>query len=738
MLSRLRQIKSSYYQLLLTTWLTFFLLSLTLLYISLSISFNHAMTKSVSKQSLQSLSQTSYSVEFMQQSAETVANQLFFNSTINQLLYATTYNDIDTIISLDTLTSYVESAIFVESVYIYSSRTGNVSYAKRNHGSDFESLDRFFDSDYLQVLNVDKDYRFKPIPRIIEGNKLVYSFVLAASRGSELSKTNSIVINISAEWLENTYKSISNQPDDKILIIDSNGIVVNGNAYAPVLTDLRQDPLIITLQEQQQKSGYFLNKVHGEEHLVTYTSSPNTGWSFILLTPYSAIQDTLTNMKLLIFAIYFLILLCGTPICLYITKKLYIPYSSLKNNLTDLEMKYKSNHMVNKQNTLYSLLINPSHLPATQLKHHVTAADIKVRFDQPFGLIHMQIDRFAEFSDLYNTRDRSLIKYCLQNISEEVIGRVTVTDSIDIDANCICILYNQSTDVETQLEHLIKDIQTYIRKEFKFTISVCVSEAGHALEDAPSMYQSAREGILNKFFSGPGSILYAREEAAKQLAAQVEYPLARQKQLTDLVMLGKIDAVKTLFSEILEDLNRVHYNLFTQVILTLTIELNITIQRLEKANELTIPFQFHAFITKINQSECYHDVLNLFFRLFDEIHEQLELKKNTKNEKLIQDIIQIIEQDYRDVNLSIETIADRVNLSSSHLRRLFKKATGSSIADHINKTRMEHAKNLLLHTKLSVASIADNVGYVNSTYFFTAFKKANGITPAEFRNKHIN
>ncbi len=736
MLAKFRQIKTSYFKLLLLACLGFFLVSLTLLFIPLYISFQNSIVKSVSSHSLKTLSQTSYSVEFMQESANTVAEQLFFNSTINQLLYALDYNDMDTIISLNTLNSYVKSTLFIESVYIYSSKTGNVSFSSKTNGSGFEHIDDFYDSDYLKTLKANESSRFIPFPRITSNDKLVYSFLLPSSRSSDLMFSNSIMINISAKWLENTYKSIGNQQDDMILIIDSNGVVVNQNAYAPVLADLKEDPMIVRILNERVNEGYFLSSMDGEKQLVTYTSSPETGWSFVLLTPYSTILGSFANLKTIIFAIYFSIMICGIPICLIVTKRLYVPYSVIQNKLVDLEVRYKSNHMVEKQNKLHALLVFPSPFSESQVLQLKAANQFKVRFDQPYSMLLLQIDRFADFCDQYPIRDRALITYCIQNISEEIIGKVVGAESVQIDRNGVCMLFNQTSELQTRLTPLVKEIQQTVRKDLKLSVSVCVAESGHTIADASQIYQTARESILNKFFKGPGCIVYASEETAKKRAGHSEYQPARQKQLTDLIMVGKFEAAKKLLSEMIENLKDAHYDYFSQIILTITLELNNTIQLLEKANELTLPFQFNTFIAKINNMESVEELLNLFFRLFDEMDAQLELKKKSKNEKLVQEIIGIIQRDYRDVNLSLESIADLVHLSSSHLRRLFKKETGSSIADYISRTRMEQATHLLLSTSLSIANISEQVGYVNSTYFFTLFKKAHGITPAEFRSKY--
>jgi YesN/AraC family two-component response regulator len=56
-----------------------------------------------------------------------------------------------------------------------------------------------------------------------------------------------------------------------------------------------------------------------------------------------------------------------------------------------------------------------------------------------------------------------------------------------------------------------------------------------------------------------------------------------------------------------------------------------------------------------------------------------------------------------------------------------------SIASYITDYRMQKAKVLLLSSDLPIGTIAERTGFANGNYFFTLFKKHNGITPNEYR-----
>ncbi len=92
-------------------------------------------------------------------------------------------------------------------------------------------------------------------------------------------------------------------------------------------------------------------------------------------------------------------------------------------------------------------------------------------------------------------------------------------------------------------------------------------------------------------------------------------------------------------------------------------------------------------------------------------------------------------QHYYNTKLDLQTVADALYVSTWHLCKLLKKQTGDNFIDIVNKVRIERAKALLLESNLKVYEIAEEVGYVDPTYFSKTFKKITQVTPNEFRNK---
>ena len=83
--------------------------------------------------------------------------------------------------------------------------------------------------------------------------------------------------------------------------------------------------------------------------------------------------------------------------------------------------------------------------------------------------------------------------------------------------------------------------------------------------------------------------------------------------------------------------------------------------------------------------------------------------------------------------LTIEQLASLAGLSSYHFIRTFKKQTGFTPHEYILNTRMNTARYLLKNSSLPVKEICFSTGFSCESIFCTAFKRIEGMTPAQYR-----
>lgn len=109
---------------------------------------------------------------------------------------------------------------------------------------------------------------------------------------------------------------------------------------------------------------------------------------------------------------------------------------------------------------------------------------------------------------------------------------------------------------------------------------------------------------------------------------------------------------------------------------------------------------------------------------------------STRNEQIMNSIYTYIEQDLAGANLN--SIARKMQMTDSHLSRVFKKNTGTNFSEYLSERKLEEAARLLVQdNKIKVADIADMLGYGNPTYFLSRFKAKYGVSPSAYRKAHI-
>ncbi len=87
-------------------------------------------------------------------------------------------------------------------------------------------------------------------------------------------------------------------------------------------------------------------------------------------------------------------------------------------------------------------------------------------------------------------------------------------------------------------------------------------------------------------------------------------------------------------------------------------------------------------------------------------------------------------------NICVNDIAEEVHLNAQYLMRLFKKEMGVSILEYITDERIKLAKEILLRTDYPINQVADSVGYGNYSYFTKIFRRAEGMSPRQYRQQY--
>ena len=114
-----------------------------------------------------------------------------------------------------------------------------------------------------------------------------------------------------------------------------------------------------------------------------------------------------------------------------------------------------------------------------------------------------------------------------------------------------------------------------------------------------------------------------------------------------------------------------------------------------------------------------------------------EAEVQKKGNDITDSALKYINLHYADADISLDSVAEAINISANYLSALFSNKVGLSFVEYITKKRMAKAKQLLRNTGKKSGEIAAETGYKDPRYFSFVFKKYQGCTPSQYRNGDI-
>lgn len=146
--------------------------------------------------------------------------------------------------------------------------------------------------------------------------------------------------------------------------------------------------------------------------------------------------------------------------------------------------------------------------------------------------------------------------------------------------------------------------------------------------------------------------------------------------------------------------------------------------------QLTEPIQKY-FRVKLDLVQRQGSTVDEFPDVFEAAAE--DYRSRQRYSKAVAAAIDLIDRQWGDSELSLQALADALYVSPQYLSRLFRQETGDTVGAYLARRRINEAIRLLQDPSLKMYEIAERTGYTSQHYFSSAFKKALGLSPVEYR-----
>lgn len=397
-----------------------------------------------------------------------------------------------------------------------------------------------------------------------------------------------------------------------------------------------------------------------------------------------------------------------------------------KKKVQETEKAYKQMVPIVKNEYLLQLLEPPVEGASSNLLHKEYQLD---SLCWPVQIVILEIDDYSWKLNPYADIERKNMLTTYYETLSSYFSQHGIEHMCRISKQRNALLLEQSIGLE-EMKQLIQQIQM----SFPFTITIGMGGIVTGLDELHISYGQAVEALDAKMFQGKGKI--------------ISYEKLGKNEIQDVRSLDEhLEAMLVAMSQY--DLVRIHDELFGLFQITSRMGSKITIHNFS----MYVVMKLNEYLRTVNEElfkllglELKNLDILLQFETIDDIHtwlrnrvfelsELLQMKKYTKNGKLVQDIIASVSERLHD-NITLREVANQFSFSPNYLGLVFKEETNQNFSDYIIALRMEKAQSLLRSTNLKIYEVASLVGYRYLPYFSRQFRETSGMTPLEYRRKH--
>jgi len=289
------------------------------------------------------------------------------------------------------------------------------------------------------------------------------------------------------------------------------------------------------------------------------------------------------------------------------------------------------------------------------------------------------------------------------------------------------------TPTEISKHHMKTTCGKLQEKLSDYDYSIAVGNVARGLANANKSYISAKK-VLEKVYLYPwGETVYYNEDIEKTAAISA-YAKEKNEILHFMAEDDEketLDACNRLYNKLTANKNLVYHKareLYYEII-------SEVFQKADSSYLIVTDDEPGETISWIVLIESYnlnelHDFLCKHISMYFEAMEDAKVEK-----KQVLAIKKYVSKNFMDDTLSIGDISSYLHMSASHVCTMFKKETGDTINNYLTEYRLTKAKKYLRETLLTAADISLKVGYRDSSYFGRIFRKREGMTPNEYRNR---
>lgn len=355
------------------------------------------------------------------------------------------------------------------------------------------------------------------------------------------------------------------------------------------------------------------------------------------------------------------------------------------------------------------------------------------------AVITLQIDTLDP--SRFERKDSDLLLFAVQNVIEELVDSKSRLAPVTIDQTLVTLIGSTDANAQPFMEYvyeLTESLQRNIHQYLHLQVSVGISLPFHSPEYLPLAYREGLEALKHRIKLGQGIIVQYEKLNSGKHYLLLNYPNQTESDLLDAIKLSDADKSREQLKQLLQAIFSIELSpqdyqiplarLLNNLIITVQ-ESGIGMSRIHETNESLYEELFELHSAQEIEEWFWNKLAMPLIRIFRD-------RQNEQYHNISEKIIDLIQRKY-DTDLTLEECAAMLHYNANYLSSVFRKETNSSFSEYLTTYRFMMAKRWLAETDMSIKDIASRLQYNNPQNFIRSFRKLEGMTPGQYRSKHI-
>ncbi len=582
-----------------------------------------------------------------------------------------------------------------------------------------------------------------------------YAFVRSVPLVEKESIEGIIIVKVNGTKIQDT---LNLHPENsECFIVDKKGYIL----YSSKILDYETQ----NIENLGMDAARLISLDNTHEKIYSTITSELTGLTYVMATDAKIYARELTNLKNSMMICMFLAVLVCIAVSVRMVSFNYAPIKEILNAMqgtTNIDGNSDVNLIKERFAYLYKTIHDKDRIIRVQKKNskYLLVADILMGYEnndkqfaekcREYGMDFISnkfcvaIFKIEDFGDILIDEESKKVdwattRFIVQNIVEELFDERHKAYVCIVNGVITCLInYNPccGDDYIDVKDICLKSIE-YIKKYFHVDSVVALSPILEGCNGASVAYYQAIE-LLNYRNVNLKKNLISADENCNAINYTVKFDKNDEKKLKAAISIGNshdaTDIIRGIYERNIINgyISVKHANMIIHKLSLLVFDIieDISTENISDfGDQLERLRQLSA---DENAWKAYDNILHVVNYICDKV------KSGTlsSGELIYVSAKNIIDENYIDVNLNSKGIADQLDVTNPYMLRVFKRYYPDGFTEYLHRVRINKSKALLTTTNMTVAEIAEKVGYVNSNVYIRAFKKEEYMTPSVYRRNN--